>query len=116
MVAFFGIIIQMLHRLDRKDLRLAHAPGTIASAVSLGAQTGVGELLQGRRREQDFVEALRGKKFRIDPRTMSIVVEGEGGYEEAVSPSAQKNLFSLLGLQLPSPVSRRFSMRSSKGN
>jgi len=85
-LAFFATILHLLHREDRRDLLLRHEPGTIASAVSIGAQTGVGEVLAGRHAEKDIADALKNKKFRIDPGTMKIVMEGEHGYEDAKSP------------------------------
>jgi len=85
-LAFFATIIQLFHRADREYLRLKHEPGTIASAVCIGAQTGVGDVLAGRHAEGDIEEALRNKKFRIDPVTMKIVMHGEDGYETAAIP------------------------------
>ena len=41
LLAFFGTIAQLFHRFDRRNLRLRHEPGTIASAVSIGGQTGM---------------------------------------------------------------------------
>ncbi len=86
-LAFFATIIQLLHRQDRRNLRLQHEPGTIASAVAIGAQTGMGDLLAGRQRESDMNEALKNRRFRIDPRTMKIFMEGEEGYEWAKTPT-----------------------------
>jgi len=85
-LAFFGTIVHLFHREDRRNLRLRHEPGTIASAVSIGAQTGLGDVLAGRQGDKDIKEALKNKKFRIDPATMKIIMEGEYGYEEAKSP------------------------------
>lgn len=85
-LAFFGTIVHLFHRKDRRDLRLNHEPGTIASAVSIGAQTQVGNVLAGRQDERDISEALKNKRFRINPGTMKIVMEGEEGYELAKSP------------------------------
>ncbi|KAF8986696.1 hypothetical protein BDQ17DRAFT_1436120 [Cyathus striatus] len=85
-LAVFGTIIHLFHRQERRELRLRHQPGTIASAVSIGAQTGVGEVLAGRQAEKDISDSLRNKKFRIDPKTMKIIMEGEEGYEVATSP------------------------------
>ncbi|EPQ53464.1 hypothetical protein GLOTRDRAFT_78464 [Gloeophyllum trabeum ATCC 11539] len=111
LLAFFGTIVQLLHRGDRANLRLAHEPGTIASAVVVGAQTNMGELLSGRQRKEEIIQALRDKRFRINPRTMKIVMEGEEGYEEAASPGPRRSVFAagLLDLMSPHPASRRFS-------
>ncbi|KDR72481.1 hypothetical protein GALMADRAFT_73674 [Galerina marginata CBS 339.88] len=95
-LAFFGTIVHLFHIEDRRYLSLKHEPGTIASAVSIGAQTGVGQVLAGRQGEGDLKEALRNRKFRIDPVTMKIIMEGEYGYETAAVPT--------------SPMSRRKSI------
>jgi hypothetical protein len=114
-LAFFGTIIQILHRGDRRDLRLGHPPGTIASAVALGGQTDVGAVLAGRQREDDMMEALADKRFRIDPRTMRIVMKGEQGYEEATTPDPRRaSVFGMLqrGLQPKSPRTPKTPPRS----
>ncbi|KAJ4001822.1 hypothetical protein F5050DRAFT_1560083 [Lentinula boryana] len=96
-VAFFGTIAQLFHRYDRRQLRLRHQPGTIASAVSIGGQTGMGALLAGRQDQKDIDEVLSNRKFRIDPRTMKIIMEGEEGYEFASSPKdRRKSVFAAL--------------------
>ncbi|KAF9444645.1 hypothetical protein P691DRAFT_836023 [Macrolepiota fuliginosa MF-IS2] len=97
LLAVFGTLIQLFHRHDRRQLHLQHEPGTIASAVSIGAQTGMGELLAGRQRTEEIDDILRDKKFRIDPRTMKIIMEGEDGYEIAQSPmDRRKSIFAAL--------------------
>ncbi|KAJ3517527.1 hypothetical protein NLJ89_g444 [Agrocybe chaxingu] len=95
LLAFFATIIHLFHREERRDLHLKHEPGTIASAVSIGAQTGVGEVLAGRHAEQDIAEALKNKRFRIDPATMKIIMEGEFGYEQAKSPQYRRSIFAI---------------------
>ncbi|PBK94756.1 hypothetical protein ARMGADRAFT_1164356 [Armillaria gallica] len=108
LLAFFGTIIQLFHRFDRRNLRLLHEPGTIASAVSIGAQTGMGDLLAGRQHPKDISAALQDKKFRIDPRTMKIVMEGEDGYEFAASPGIMDRFGALQNQRF----SRRFSSKA----
>jgi hypothetical protein len=71
-LAFIGTIVQLLHRADRRDLPLGLPPGTIASAVSVGGQTGVGAVLSGRQKEEDVQQALGNRRFRMDPRTMKV--------------------------------------------
>ncbi|KAG5220189.1 Non-specific serine/threonine protein [Salix suchowensis] len=44
----------------------------------------------GQRSEKDISNVLRGKKFRIDPLTMKIIMEGEDGYEDASSPGLRR--------------------------
>jgi hypothetical protein len=104
-VALIGGYIQLLHRHNRRDLHLLHEPGTIASAVSIGAQTDLANLLDGRQEEDDWKRTLQNRKFRIDPRTMKIIMQGEAGYETAASPNPRQSMFGALGLS----SSRRFS-------
>lgn len=112
LLAFFATLIQFFHRYDRRQLRLKHEPGTIASAVSIGAQTGMGELLAGRQRAEDMDHILRDKRFRIDPRTMKIIMEGEDGYEIAASPmDRRRSIFT--ALQNARPRSQRFPAEPS---
>lgn len=106
-IAFTTAVLQLLHRQSRKDLRLRHQPGTIASAVSFGAQTDLADLLHGQQEQDDFIRALRNRKFRIDPRTMKILIEGESGYDQAASPNARQSIFGALGLR--SVANKRFS-------
>ncbi|KAF8067656.1 hypothetical protein FPV67DRAFT_1581278 [Lyophyllum atratum] len=108
LLAFFGTIVHLFHRTDRRRLRLRHEPGTIASAVSIGAQTGMGNLLAGRQHQSDITQALQNRKFRIDPQTMKIIMEGEEGYEFAASPTeGRKSIFA--ALQGQRRLSKRFS-------
>jgi hypothetical protein len=104
-VALIGGYIQLLHRHNRRELHLLHEPGTIASAVSIGAQTDLANLLHGRQQQDDFVRTLQNKKFRIDPRTMKIIMQGETGYENAASPNPRQSMFGGLGFS----SNRRFS-------
>ncbi|KAG6888940.1 hypothetical protein C0995_004795 [Termitomyces sp. Mi166 len=95
-------------RRERRRLRLRHEPGTIASAVSIGAQTGMGELLAGRQGEDEIKEVLSNRKFRIDPSTMKIIMEGEEGYEFAASPmERRRSVFA--ALQAQGMLGRRFT-------
>jgi hypothetical protein len=71
-IVFVGFIVHLLHRGDRVDLILGHAPGTIASAVAIGGQTDVGAVLSGRQRAEDIRDALKDHRFRIDSRTLKV--------------------------------------------
>jgi hypothetical protein len=101
LLAFFGTIVHLFHRADRRHLRLRLAPGTIASAVAIGARTGTGDLLDGRHDTKDVSEVLQNRKFRIDPQSMKIIMEGEEGYDYATSPEAsrRKSIFATLQMQ-----------------
>ncbi|GJE86425.1 DUF3433 domain-containing protein [Phanerochaete sordida] len=95
-LALAGSALQLWHARERRVLRLAHAPGTIASAVSLGGG-GVGGALAGRTRAEDMRAALHGKRFRIDRGTGRIVVEGERGFEQAATPASGRLAFGEAG-------------------
>ncbi|KAK7451065.1 hypothetical protein VKT23_012740 [Stygiomarasmius scandens] len=116
LLAFFCTLIQLFHRWDRRALNLPRAfeSGTIASAVSVGAQTGMGELLaevreKTRYRDEDVIKVLGQKKFRIDPDTMKIVMEGEEGYEWARSPNRRSAFFPSGEGGVGARLSRRLS-------
>ncbi|KAF7972810.1 hypothetical protein HWV62_17000 [Athelia sp. TMB] len=104
-VAVLGAFIQLAHAHSRRYLRLHHQPGTIASAVTIGAQTSLAKILHGQQEEKEIVQALQDKRFRIHPQTMKILTMGERGYEEAVTPN-RPGFFQ----SLKSPgLSKRFS-------
>jgi len=86
-LAIFGTIMQIWHRRQRQILFLGHEPGTIASAVSIGAQTGVGSVLSGRLGTKEMEAVLSDKRFRIDKESGKIVMDGEDGFENALSPT-----------------------------
>jgi hypothetical protein len=85
-LAFFTTIVHILHRYDRCDLRLLHAPGTLASAAAFTAQTNIASLLDGLQLPEEMSNALQNRRFRIDPVSMKVVMEGESGFAEARSP------------------------------
>ncbi|KAI0296043.1 hypothetical protein BC826DRAFT_908693 [Russula brevipes] len=104
LLALFGTLMHLAHREERRGLRLLHKPGTLASAAALTAQTPMAELLDGRQRPEEMNEALQNRRFRIDPRRMKIVTEGEAGYQDAVSPSGWRRSF--FGAMLQGEVHR----------
>jgi len=97
-VALVGAFVQVFHRYSRRQLRLQHEPGTIASAISIGAETNLAQLLNDPQ-EENFSQVLRNKQFRIDPRTMKIMVQGDDGYEDAVSPNPRQPISASSGLR-----------------
>jgi len=97
-VALVGAFVQVFHRYSRRQLRLQHEPGTIASAISIGAETNLAQLLNDPH-EENFSQVLRNKQFRIDPRTMKIMVQGDDGYEDAVSPNPRQPISASSGLR-----------------
>ena len=83
-VAFVGALVQIYHLYSRRPLRLQHIPGTIASSISIGAETNLAHLLNAQT-EQDFRQILHNRNFCIDPQTMKIVMGGEAGYKDTMS-------------------------------
>ncbi|KAJ7499154.1 hypothetical protein FB451DRAFT_1204485 [Mycena latifolia] len=106
-LAICATFVHIAHRYQRQDLNLLHQPGTIASAVSIGAQTGMGQLLARQRNAEDIQNALQDKRFRIDPYSMKIVMDGEEGYETVGSPMDRRR--SVFGAMQGKRSSRRFS-------
>ncbi len=106
--------MHLVHRADRRFLRLTHLPGTIASAVSLGAQTGVGDVLAGRHAEEDLRSALADKRFRMNPDTMRIIMDTEEEYEvpdaDGGSQQGPVRRMSVIGMLQGRRMSRRFSV------
>ncbi|KAF8189611.1 hypothetical protein K438DRAFT_1832886 [Mycena galopus ATCC 62051] len=99
--------IHVFHRYDRQDLNLLHQPGTIASAVSIGATTEMGQLLAAQRDSDGINQALQDKRFRIDPHNMKILMQGEEGYDAIGSSKDRRR--SVFGAMQGKRASRRFS-------
>jgi len=107
-LAVVAAVIHIFHRYERQDLNLLHQPGTIASAVSIGAETGMGQLLAQQRNTEEIHQALRDRKFRIDPYSMRIIMNDEEGYEQVGSPmDRRRSVFA--SMQGGRRTSRRFS-------
>jgi hypothetical protein len=92
-VALVGAFVEYFHHDSRRNLHLRNEPGTIASAISIGGETNVAHLLNSPQQQGDLAQILHNRRFRIDPQTMKIVMEGEDGYEQAVSPNARHSIF-----------------------
>ncbi|KAA1473042.1 hypothetical protein DENSPDRAFT_218676 [Dentipellis sp. KUC8613] len=103
MLAFFGTLIQILHRHDRRDLRLLQPPGTLASAAAITASSNISSLLDGQLRPEDMGRALKDRRFRIDPETMKVVMDMDGGegYAGARSPGWRRSAFAPPGSPMP---------------
>ncbi|KAJ7179346.1 hypothetical protein C8R46DRAFT_987043 [Mycena filopes] len=107
LLALSAAVIHIFHRHARQDLNLLHQPGTIASAVSIGGQTEMGQLLAQQRNTEEIHQALQDKKFRIDPYNMKILMDGEEGYEAVGSPMDRRR--SVFATMQGKRSSRRFS-------
>ncbi|KAJ7276167.1 hypothetical protein B0H12DRAFT_1083885 [Mycena haematopus] len=106
-LAISAAAIHVFHRYERQDLNLLHQPGTIASAVSIGATTEMGQLLAQQRDTDGIHQVLQDKRFRIDPYSMKIMMQGEEGYEVVGSPMDRRR--SVFGAMQGKRASRRFS-------
>jgi len=106
-LALCAAVIHIFHRHERQDLNLLHQPGTIASAVSIGGATQMGQLLAQQRNAAEIQHALQDKKFRIDPYNMKILMDGEEGYEAVGIPMDRRR--SVFASMQGKRASRRFS-------
>jgi len=64
-----------MHFRQRRDVYLAHFPGTIASGVALAAHSGFGELMLPYDNQAALGRALDSFRFSLDRRTGAIVVD-----------------------------------------
>ena len=64
-----------MHFRQRRDVYLAHVPGSLASTVALTAHSGFGELLLPYDNQEALARALQPLRFRLDRRTGAIVVD-----------------------------------------
>ena len=69
------LVLHSIHHRQRRNIRLAHSPGTICSAVALSWHSGFGELLMPYDNEAQFSRKLAPLRFSLDPRTGAIVVD-----------------------------------------
>jgi len=73
-----GVVVQLLHRPQRRRLLLAAAPGSIAAVVSLTARSGFGQQLLPCDNEKAIQRKLSGLRFRLDRLTGAILVDEDG--------------------------------------
>jgi hypothetical protein len=74
-VAGAVLVLHYLHFRERRDIYLAHPPGSIGSALALTAHSGFGELLLPYDNMEAFSRALAPFRFCLDRRTGAIVVD-----------------------------------------
>jgi hypothetical protein len=81
LVALVGAFVQVCHRKSRQQLQLRHVPGTLAAAISMGADPNLIRLFNNPEQlgDFDFANILQNKEFGIDRQTMRIVSEGDEG-------------------------------------
>jgi hypothetical protein len=68
-------VLQYMHFRERRDIHLAHCPGSIGSALALTAHSGFGGLLLPYDNMEEFSRALASFRFCLDRRTGAIVVD-----------------------------------------
>jgi hypothetical protein len=81
LLAVASTIMHLMHRRLRERVLLAYEPGTIVSAVTIGADTELANLLS--RPMGDPNAELMDKRFRFDVTTGKIVVDHQ---EKAAQP------------------------------
>ena len=74
-VASVVLGLHYVHLQRRRDIYLAHPPGSIASAMALTAHSGFGEVLMPYDNAKTFSRALAPLRFCLDRRTGAIVVD-----------------------------------------
>ncbi|KAH8833004.1 hypothetical protein DL96DRAFT_1584277 [Flagelloscypha sp. PMI_526] len=80
LVALGSFIIHFLHYHDRKDLILRHEPGTLASAIYVGADTPFAKLIANRENDDQVRDALKAARFRLDPIRNKVIMDGDENY------------------------------------
>ncbi len=93
------LVLHYLHFRQRRDIYLAHCPGSIASAVALTAHSGFGELLVPYDDEAAISRALAPFRFRLDSRTGAIVVDDSSvkyGGEMPLQPAREETMMTLI--------------------
>ncbi|KAF9467663.1 hypothetical protein BDZ94DRAFT_1280271 [Collybia nuda] len=95
LTGFVGIILQVLHRRDRRKLLLAAPPGSIAAVMSLTSRSGFGDLLLPYDDEITLEQKLEGLRFRMDRRTGAIVADDIRTEQDFMGPDDA--MMSLLG-------------------
>jgi hypothetical protein len=75
LVAAATLIVHWLHYRQRRDIYLAHPPGSIGSSVALTSHSGFGQLLMPYDNAAALSRALAPLRFCLDKRTGAIVVD-----------------------------------------
>ena len=89
------MIVHVLHRGQRKKLRLSAEPGTIAAAAALVSRSGWGNLLTPYEGELTMEQRLEGLRFSFDKRTGAIVAADEGGHRHGASAHGHNQDYEL---------------------
>ena len=108
-VAAVTLGLHYMHFKRRRNIYLAHPPGTIASSVALTAHSGFGELLLPYDDMAAFTHALRPFRFCLDRRTGAIVVDDSSvAFAGDLPPQAVRDrdetMMTLIGKDQPAPL------------
>ncbi|PFH49639.1 hypothetical protein AMATHDRAFT_62758 [Amanita thiersii Skay4041] len=111
---FIAFVLQLIHRRKRRGLRLASAPGSIASAVSLTAHSGIGERLYPYDDESTMKRKLERFRFKLDERTGAVTVLDTGLGRDDMRSDATESLLKEGGLVTPvgTPSSATFPFQA----
>ena len=96
------LVLHYLHFRQRRDIYLAHPPGTIASTVSLTAHSGFGELLMPYDNQAALAHALEPFRFCLDRRTGAIVVDDSSfayAGEVPAPPTRDETMMTLIPMK-----------------
>jgi hypothetical protein len=94
------LVLHFMHFRQRRDLYLAHPPGSIASAMALTSHSGFGDLLMPYDNQAALSRTLAALRFCIDKRTGSIVVDDSAiayGGEAPMPAIADETMMTLIG-------------------
>lgn len=100
MTAAIVIVLHFWHFRERRDIYLAHPPGSIGSAVALTSHSGFGELLMPYDNVSTFSRALAPLRFRLDRRTGAIVVDDSAiayAGESSTQTARDETMMTLIG-------------------
>ena len=103
------LVLHYLHFRQRRDIYLAHPPGSIASSVSLTAHSGFGELLLPYDNEEALARALEPLRFCLDRRTGAIIVDDSTvpyAGEMPAPPARDETMMTLIKRQDTAPDRR----------
>jgi len=88
--------LHLWHFRERRDIYLAHPPGSIGSAVALTSHSGFGQLLMPYDNVASFSRALAPLRFGLDRRTGAIVVD-DSAIARTSSPTRDETMMTLIG-------------------
>ena len=90
-----GTVLHYLHYQLRKGVKLYAQPGTIASAASITADSGLTGLVKAGFTEGQLRDALRGRKFTVD-HTGRVILQDENGFEGGKPLEKRRSVYGAL--------------------